>query len=208
MILYLLGIVGLFALMDRLIMAAYQRRSGPYIIGWFGLLQPIVDGIKLIKKESIIIQKYNYFIWLNSPILLFSLVLLVWSVIINNYKIKVCDFIFSMLFQLVVNTVNVLLIILFGWASESTYSFIGSLRNVAQVLSYEIGFNSILLIIVFASNTWTYSELIEYQIDLNQAYGIYSLELIFIIIIVAETNRAPFDLSEAEGELVAGSNTE
>lgn len=205
---YLLGVVGLFALMDRLLMGAYQRRSGPYSIGWFGLLQPIVDGIKLIKKESIIIQNMNILIWLISPILLFSLVLLVWSVIIYNYKVKLCDFIFSMVFQLVVNTLNVFLLCLLGWAANSNYSFIGCLRSLAQVLSYEIILNSILLIIIFSSNTWTYSELMEYQIDLNHAYGIFSLELIFIIIVVAETNRAPFDLSEAEAELVAGSNTE
>ena len=135
MILFILGTVGLFALMDRLVMAAFQRRSGPYSIGWFGLLQPIVDGIKLIKKESIIIQNMNILIWLISPILLFSLVLLVWSVIIYNYKVKLCDFIFSMVFQLVVNTLNVFLLCLLGWAGNSNYTLIGCLRSIAQVLS-------------------------------------------------------------------------
>ena len=132
---YLLGVVGLFALMDRLLMGAYQRRSGPYSIGWFGLLQPIVDGIKLIKKESIIIQNMNILIWLISPILLFSLVLLVWSIIIYNYKVKLCDFIFSMVFQLVLNTLNVFLLCLLGWAGNSNYTLIGCLRSIAQVLS-------------------------------------------------------------------------
>ena len=135
MILFILGTVGLFALMDRLVMAGFQRRSGPYSIGWFGLLQPIVDGIKLIKKESIIIQNMNILIWLISPILLFSLVLLVWSVIIYNYKVKLCDFIFSMVFQLVLNTLNVFLLCLLGWAGNSNYTLIGCLRSIAQVLS-------------------------------------------------------------------------
>ena len=90
-----------------------------------------------------------------------------------------------MVFQLVVNTLNVFLLCLLGWAANSNYSFIGCLRTVAQVLSYEIVVNSILLIIIFASNTWTYSQLIEYQIDLNHAYGIFSLEVFFIIIIIA-----------------------
>ena len=93
-----------------------------------------------------------------------------------------------MVFQLVVNTLNVFLLCLLGWAANSNYSFIGCLRSLAQVLSYEIILNSILLIIIFSSNTWTYSELMEYQIDLNHAYGIFSLELIFIIIIIAEIN--------------------
>jgi len=84
MILFILGNVGLFALMDRLIMGALQRRSGPYSIGWFGLLQPIVDGIKLIKKELIIVQKYNGIVFIISPILLFSCNLLLWSIIIYN----------------------------------------------------------------------------------------------------------------------------
>ena len=116
-------------------MAAFQRRSGPYSIGWFGLLQPIVDGIKLIKKESIIIQNMNILIWLISPILLFTLVLFSWSVIIYNYKLKLCDFIFSMVFQLVVNTLNVFLLCLLGWAGNSNYTLIGCLRSIAQVLS-------------------------------------------------------------------------
>ena len=135
MILFILGTVGLFALMDRLVMGAFQRRSGPYSIGWFGLLQPIVDGIKLIKKESIIVQKYNAIVWLSSPIFLFSFVLLIWSIIIYNYKVKLCDFIFSMVFQLVLNTLNVFLLCLLGWAANSNYSLIGCLRSVAQVLS-------------------------------------------------------------------------
>ena len=147
-------------------------------------------------------------IWLSSPILLFTFTLLVWSIIIYNYKVKLCDFIFSMVFQLVLNTLNVFLLCLLGWAGNSNYTLIGCLRSTAQVLSYEIVVSSLLLIIVFASNTFTYSEVIEYQIDLSHAYGIFSLELVFIITCVAETNRAPFDLSEAEAELVAGTNTE
>ena len=116
-------------------MAAFQRRSGPYNIGWFGLLQPIVDGIKLIKKELNYIQKYNAIIWLISPILLFCFVLIIWSIIISNYKIKLCDFMFSILFQLVINTVNIFILILLGWAGNSKYTFIGCVRSAAQVLS-------------------------------------------------------------------------
>ena len=134
-ILLLFASVGMFALMDRLLMAAFQRRSGPFNIGWFGLLQPIVDGIKLIKKELNYIQKYNAIIWLISPILLFCFVLIIWSIIISNYKIKLCDFMFSILFQLVINTVNIFILILLGWAGNSKYTFIGCVRNAAQVLS-------------------------------------------------------------------------
>ena len=134
-LLLLFASVGMFALMDRLLMAAFQRRSGPFNIGWFGLLQPIVDGIKLIKKELNYIQKYNAIIWLISPILLFCFVLIIWSIIISNYKIKLCDFMFSILFQLVINTVNIFILILLGWAGNSKYTFIGCVRNAAQVLS-------------------------------------------------------------------------
>ena len=135
MIYFLLGTVGLFALMDRLVMGAFQRRSGPYSIGWFGLLQPIIDGIKLIKKEWIIVQQYNSIIWLSSPVFLFVFVLVVWSVIIYNYKVKLCDFIFSIVFQLVINTVDVLFLCLLGFAGNSKYSLIGCIRSAAQVLS-------------------------------------------------------------------------
>ena len=131
----LLANVGIFALMDRLLMAAFQRRSGPYNIGWFGLLQPIIDGIKLIKKEWIIVQQYNSIIWLSSPVFLFVFVLVVWSVIIYNYKVKLCDFIFSIVFQLVINTVDVLFLCLLGFAGNSKYSLIGCIRSAAQVLS-------------------------------------------------------------------------
>ena len=128
-------LIPLFALMDRLLMAALQRRSGPYNIGWFGLLQPIVDGIKLIKKELIIVQKYNGIMFISGPILLFFLSLLLWSIIIYNYKIKLVDFMFSILFQLILNTVNIFIQLICGWAGNSKYSFIGSLRSGAQVLS-------------------------------------------------------------------------
>ena len=116
-------------------MGAFQRRSGPYSIGWFGLLQPIVDGIKLIKKELIIVQKLNTCMWIISPVLLFSFVLIVWSIIIYNYKVKLCDFMFSILFQLVLNTVNIFILGLVGWAGNSNYTLIGCLRSAAQVLS-------------------------------------------------------------------------
>ena len=127
--------VGWFALMDRLLMGSLQRRSGPYNIGWFGLLQPIVDGIKLIKKELIIVQKLNTIMWIISPVFLFSFVLIVWSIIIYNYKVKLCDFMFSILFHLILNTINIFIFILLGWVSNSKYTFIGSLRGGAQVLS-------------------------------------------------------------------------
>ena len=116
-------------------MASLQRRSGPYNIGWFGLLQPIVDGIKLIKKELIIVQKLNTCMWIISPVLLFSFVLIVWSIIIYNYKVKLCDFMFSILFQYVLNVIYIFMFIILGWAGNSKYSFIGCLRSGAQVLS-------------------------------------------------------------------------
>ena len=115
---------------------------------------------------------------------------------------------FSILFQLVINTVNIFILILLGFAGNSKYTFIGSVRNTAQVLSQELIFSSLVLIIILTGNTLTLSRLIEYQIDLYNGYGLFSVHILFIITCVAETNRAPFDLSEAEAELVAGYNTE
>ena len=116
-------------------MATYQRRSGPYNIGWFGLLQPIIDGIKLIKKELIMVQKYNFILWLMSPFILFIFVLILWSLINYNYKLKLSDFIFSLLFQIIINSINIFILTLIGWAGNSKYTFIGSIRSAAQVLS-------------------------------------------------------------------------
>ena len=156
-----------FVLLDRLMMADVQRRSGPQNVGFFGSLQPMDDGLKLIKKELIIPIKSNGNVFLLVPILFFDFSLILFSILpLEDFGVNL-DFSFTILFQLFLSNFNLQSNITAGFTSNSKYSLYGSLRIGAQILSQEIIIGSSSLIILLAANTLTQSELIEYQFDLN-----------------------------------------
>jgi NADH-quinone oxidoreductase subunit H len=206
---FLLLTIALSTLLERKIMGSIQRRRGPNIAGLFGFLQPIADGLKLFIKEIIIPTNANVFLYLLAPVFtLFSSILL-WLVIPYNNNIVLLNIPYSMLYLLVVSSLAVYGIIFAGWSSNSKYAFLGGLRSSAQMISYEVSISFIWLCIAILGESLNIIDIVKKQQEsIWFIIPLLPLWVIFFIIILAETNRAPFDLPEAEAELVAGYNVE
>ena len=190
-------------------MASVQRRKGPSNIGFYGLLQPFADGLKLLLKEISIPFKSNFFFFLLSPFFSFFISLMCWISIPFGYSNFFIDFNFSALVVFVINSFGVYSIIFPGISSNSKYTVLGSYRALSQFISYEILLSFIFLFIVLICSSFSIIEIIFYQ----QLYififlPLFPVFIIFFISILAETNRSPFDLPEAESELVSGYSTE
>jgi NADH-quinone oxidoreductase subunit H len=202
-------IIAFYTLAERKIMASVQRRVGPNVNGYEGLLQPFADGLKLLIKEIIIPYGSNLFIFLFSPVLFLTLGLVSWSLIPWGAEHVLVDGDYTALLLYAVSSMSVYGIIFSGWASNSKYALLGSLRSAAQMISYEISLGFIYLTVIACTGTASMYEFMLFQ-NYNSWLCFFLLPLvpIFMIIILAETNRAPFDLPESEAELVAGYNVE
>jgi len=259
-IILLLVSIAYYTLAERKIMAATQRRLGPNVVGLFGLLQPLADGLKLLSKELLIPSSASTKIFLFAPVLILILSLLSWIVIpmsinntvwvswpafaslfyiqwflredlipvvflinseypfhsmidqyvsLQNIVSNVANINYTILFVLAISSLNVYGIIIAGWASNSKYAFLGSLRSAAQMISYEVSIGLIILPIVLLSGTLNFTKIIMCQANTIWFFSpLLPCAIIFFISMLAETNRTPFDLTEAEAELVAGYNTE
>jgi NADH-quinone oxidoreductase subunit H len=242
--------VAYFTLAERKVMASIQRRRGPNVVGFWGLLQPIADGLKLVVKELIVPARSNSRIFILSPLFILVLSFVSWSVIpfgvtdivetlnydvittnilkkdgiFTPFKRDVSNFLpwsnfaefstianisYGILFILAISSLNVYGIILGGWSSNSKYAFLGALRSAAQMISYEVSLGLVILPVIMLSGSLNFVDIVIAQ----ERTGWYFIPLlpcaiIFIISMIAETNRAPFDLPEAEAELVAGYNVE
>jgi NADH-quinone oxidoreductase subunit H len=227
--------VAYFTIAERKVMAAIQRRKGPNVVGFWGLLQPLADGAKLMFKELLIPTRANATIFLVAPVMVLVLSIISWSVIPSGLTMQynepfinlwsadfrllelktvinsstTADISYSVLFLLAVSGLNVYGIIIAGWASNSKYAFLGALRSAAQMISYEVSLGLLILPVILLAGSLNLTEIVAAQ----ERTGWFVLPLLpcavmFFISMLAETNRAPFDLPEAEAELVAGYNVE
>lgn len=208
LILPVLLIVAFFTLIERKIISYIQRRRGPNVVGPFGLLQAIADGVKLIFKETIIPSNSNKIIFIFSPILTFTLSLISWTVVPLGLDVSYVNLNLSILFIFAISSLGVYGIIMSGWASNSKYAFLGALRSAAQMVSYEVAIGLIIISVVLSSGTLNLSKIVMSQEFCWYLIPHLPVFLLFFISTLAETNRHPFDFAEAESELVSGYNVE
>ncbi len=199
--------VAYIVLLERKLMASVQRRRGPNIVG-FGLLQPFADALKVFLKETIVPSYANPILFLMAPIFSFFCSLIVWLVIPFNSGMVFHDFHVGILYIFAISSLSVYGILFAGWSSNSKYAFLGSLRSAAQMISYEITMGCVLVVIILFTGSLHIGYIVEVQAGIWFCFPLLIFLVIFFITTLAETNRSPFDLPEAEAELVAGYNVE
>ena len=200
--------VAYFTIAERKIMGAIQRRKGPNVIGFMGLLQPLADGLKLLVKETTLPTSANISIFLFAPTLTFVLSLIGWSVIPFSEGIVLCELNLGVLYLFAVSSLNVYGILFAGWSSNSKYAYLGALRSAAQMVSYEISIGFTTLNVAICAGSFNLSIIVLAQKKIWFIIPLLPIFMIFYISMLAETNRHPFDLPEAEAELVSGYNVE
>nr|YP_010502936.1 NADH dehydrogenase subunit 1 [Psychotria viridis]UXD78713.1 NADH dehydrogenase subunit 1 [Psychotria viridis] len=204
----LLG-VAFLVLAERKVMAFVQRRRGPDVVGSFGLLQPLADGLKLILKEPISPSSANFSLFRMAPVTTFMLSLVAWAVVPFDYGMVLSDSNIGLLYLFAISSLGVYGIIIAGWSSKySKYAFLGALRSAAQMVPYEVSIGLILITVLICVGPRNSSEIVMAQKQIWSGIPLFPVLVMFFISCLAETNRAPFDLPEAEAELVAGYNVE
>jgi len=204
----LLIAVAYFTIAERKIMGAIQRRRGPNVVGYIGLLQPLSDGLKLFVKETTLPNSSDLSIFLLAPSFAFILSLMGWAVIPFAEGIVLCNLNLGVLYLFAISSLNVYSILFAGWSSNSKYSYLGALRSAAQMISYELSIGFAALTVALCAGTFKLTSIVLAQEKVWFIVPLLPIFIIFYISMLAETNRHPFDLPEAEAELVSGYNIE
>jgi NADH-quinone oxidoreductase subunit H len=212
-VLPIMGSVAYLTLAERKVLGWMQVRPGPNRVGYWGLLQPLADGIKLLTKEVIIPTKSNKFLFLSAPVLALAPALAAWAVIPFDDGMALANVNAGLLYILARTSLGVYGIIIAGWASNSKYAFLGALRSSAQIVSYELAMGFALVCVLLAAQSMNMGDIVRGQQSESGLFGWYFIPLFPMFIVyflagVAETNRAPFDLAEDESAIVAGFHTE
>ena len=200
--------VAMIVWLDRRIWAFVQKRQGPNVVGPFGLLQSLADALKYMFKEVIIPSSSNKVIFILAPIVTMTLALISWAVIPFSATQVLADINVGILYLFAVSSLGVYGIIMGGWASNSKYPFLGAIRSAAQMVSYEVSIGVIIINVLLCVGSLNLNDIVMAQENLWFVIPLFPMFVIFFISALAETNRPPFDLPEAEAELVAGYQTE
>jgi len=200
--------VAYITLVERKIIASIQKREGPNFVGFFGLLQPIADGLKLLLKETLYPSHSIKLSFIFAPMFIFFINLLGWLIIPINEGVVIADLNIGILYLFALSSFSVYGLLIAGWCSNSKYPFLGGLRAAAQMISYDVSLGLILLSIVVTSNSMNLTQIVLNQEPIWFIVPHFPGFCLFFISVLAETSRTPFDLPEAESELVSGYNTE
>ena len=200
--------VAMIVWLDRRVWAFVQKRRGPNVVGPFGLLQSLADALKYVFKEIIIPASSDKVIFILAPIITMTLALIAWAVIPFSESFVLADINVGILYLFAISSLGVYGIIMGGWASNSKYPFLGAIRSAAQMISYEVSIGIIIINVLLCVGSLNLNDIVKAQQNLWFIIPLFPMFVIFFISALAETNRPPFDLPEAEAELVAGYQTE
>jgi NADH-ubiquinone oxidoreductase chain 1 len=200
--------VAFMTIIERKQLSAMQRRVGPNTVGWYGVLQPFADALKLILKETVVPSQANKVLFYLAPVSTLVFSLLGWGIIPFGQGLAIIDFSMGILYTVALSSLGVYGILFSGWSSNSKYSLLGSLRSSAAMISYELILSAAIFIIILLTGTLNFTMIIESQQSIWFIIPLLPIFIFYFIAVLAETSRTPFDLQEAESELVSGFMTE